>query len=120
MGFFSWRTSDTDTSIANIYSSRQVFTVYLVAPDGRKWKETAYEGYGVFGGKDIYELVAELNGKSTRSEGISISFHDNPSGDFQIAANKGYVMPKLLLNPRLDYEDAPYPYNCERQGYFYD
>lgn len=61
MGFFSWNTSDTERSIANSYSCRDTFTVHMITEDGRVFTEEDYEGYGVFGGKDIYELIAEMN-----------------------------------------------------------
>lgn len=32
MGFFSWKTQDTNKSIANRYSNRPTFTVYMVNP----------------------------------------------------------------------------------------
>lgn len=62
MGFFSWKTSDTDTSISNSYSIRGALPVHMITEDGRVFTEPDYEGYGVFGGKDIYELIAEMNG----------------------------------------------------------
>lgn len=62
MGFFSWKTSDTNRSIANQYSGRKTFVVHMIAEDGRVFTEEEYEGYGVFGGTDIYELIAEMNG----------------------------------------------------------
>lgn len=62
MGFFSWKTSDTERSIPSSYSDRKTFTVHMITEDGQKFTEEEYEGYGVFGGKDIYELIAELNG----------------------------------------------------------
>jgi hypothetical protein len=62
MGFFSWQTSDTKRSIPSSYSSRSTFTVHMITEDGQVFTEDDYEGYGVFGGKDIYELVADLNG----------------------------------------------------------
>jgi hypothetical protein len=62
MGFFSWFTSDTEKSIANNYSTRSTFPVHMVTEDGMVFTENNYEGYGVFGGKDLYVLIAELNG----------------------------------------------------------
>ena len=60
MGFFSWKTQDTKRSIANRYSNRKTFTVYMVNPVTKEaFIESNYEGYGEFGGKDFYELVAE-------------------------------------------------------------
>jgi hypothetical protein len=61
MGFFSFITSDTNTSIPNIHSRKPIFPVYMVTEDGQIFEEKEYDGYGVFGGKDIYILIAELN-----------------------------------------------------------
>lgn len=62
MGFFSWLTSDTGRSIANQHSIRETFPVYMVTDDGQIFTELNYDGYGVFGGKDIFVLIAEMNG----------------------------------------------------------
>lgn len=109
MGFFSWRTQDTDRSICNTYSSRTPFRVVMTDNKGNKWIEDDYEGYGEFGGKDFYELVAEMNGfESNRSKGIDIVFGIDP-----------YLSPNLTEN-----EDHVWineaPERCENQGYFYD
>lgn len=62
MGFFSWLTSDTNKSIANNYSTRSTFTVHMITAGGQIFTENDYDGYGEFGGKDIYVLIAEMNG----------------------------------------------------------
>jgi hypothetical protein len=62
MGFFSWLTSDTEKSIANNWSTRETFPVHMITEDGQIFTENNYEGYGEFGGKDIYVLAAEMNG----------------------------------------------------------
>jgi len=120
MGFFSWNTCDTGESIANAYSNRPTHTVHMITPDGRVFTEEDYQGYGEFGGKDFYELLAELNGKgSDRSEGIRISFDGNPSGD----DTPGVIYPKLVVELASDvvaqYNSLPNPESCEAQGYFY-
>ena len=62
MGFFSWKTSDTGESIANCYSSRPTRPVYLLQPHGNApICEPNYQGYGVFGGVNAYEWLAEMN-----------------------------------------------------------
>jgi hypothetical protein len=64
MGFFSWKTADTDESIPNSSSSRfrKGRPVYLLQPFGKPpLQEDCYEGYGVFGGKDALEWLAENN-----------------------------------------------------------
>lgn len=80
MGFFSWKTQDTDKSIPSKHSIKPTFKVYMKDNEGNMWEEDDYEGYGVFGDKDYYELVAEMNGfnfdneDKQRSIGISIDF----------------------------------------------
>lgn len=113
MGFFSWKTQDTNRSICNRYSNRKTFTVYMVNPiTGKSYKEDNYEGYGEFGGKDYYELVAELNGRKTRSEGIDLAFSQT---------RETYIYPILVENKK---EWRKYigqdPINCNSQGYFYE
>jgi hypothetical protein len=108
MGFFSWKTMNTGRSIANVYSRKPTFLVTMTDNKGNRWVEDDYTGYGVFGGKDFYELLAEMNGKSTRDEGITIAF----SGEKH-------------LSPNLYAGDVPYkwvnkaPVICPKQGYFY-
>ena len=120
MGYFSWKTCDTDRSIANQDSERPTFDVHMITPDGRTFTEKNYEGYGVFGGKDFYELLAELNGLgSDRSAGIDLSFKDNPSGDDA----PGVIYPKLVEELSWDvgcqYPNMPNPETCKDQGFFY-
>jgi hypothetical protein len=120
MGFFSWNTCDTGESIANQYSTRPTFTVHMITPDGRVFTENDYEGYGVFGGKDFLELLAELNGLgSDRDAGIDLIYKDNPSGD----DTPGVIYPKLVEDLESDvvglYDSLPNPESCEAQGYFY-
>jgi hypothetical protein len=108
MGFFSWKTQDTNRSIANIYSDFPTFGISMIDDKGNVWREYDYEGYGVFGGKDYYELLAEMNGKSTREEGITIAFSGKP-----------YLSPNLVEK----HEDWKYqinpPEHCEFHGFFY-
>jgi hypothetical protein len=92
----------------------------MIAPDGRTFTETDYEGFGVFGNKDFYDLLAELNGLGTdRSAGIALCFKNNTSGDDTI----GVIYPKLVENLAEDvvgqYSNLPNPTSCEDQGFFY-
>ena len=107
MGFFSWKTADTKESIPSCHSSRETFEVTLLAPDGRKWTEDYYEGYGVFGGKDVYELLAELHGQEGRGAGITLD-------------KEGIKYPiKIVRNGDLDYDDVGASERCPDQGFFY-
>jgi len=127
MGFFSWKTQDTDRSIANAYSTRSTFTVVMLDDKGNKWYEQNYDGYGVFSGKDYYELLAEMNGLTSeltgeeytddmRMKGIDLAFKDNPSGE----GTDGVKFPNLVEMAEGWQYDLIGPESCEWQGFFYD
>lgn len=119
MGFFSWKTSDTNRSIANKYSGYPTFEVHMISPDGQVFTEKDYEGYGGFGGKDYHEFLAELNGVEDRTSGIDLVFNGNPTGD----NTPGVIYPKLVEYLEKDvvsqYNSLPNPVSCDSQGYFY-
>ena len=120
MGFFSWNTCDTGESIANNCSGRETFEVHMITPDGRVFTEKDYDGYGIFGGKDFYELLAELNGiQGDRDAAIDLCFAGNPNGD----DTPGVIYPKLVKDLDDDvvaqYKSLPNPESCEAQGFFY-
>lgn len=121
MGFFSWKTTDTDRSISNEFSSRPTFTVYMKDNDGGVWKEDSYEGYGVFGGKDYYQLVAEMSGHPELTGDVE---KDRLLGISLCYPKKGH-RPVPLRTPIL-VEDAStewseeHPEECQYQGFFYD
>lgn len=105
MGFFSWKTQDTDRSIANNYSKQPTFPVYMTDNKGNRWEEVNYEGYG---GKDYFELLAEMNGlDSSRDAGIDLAYSDKP-----------FISPNLSESPNWEWVNEK-PEDCECQGYFY-
>jgi len=109
MGFFSWHTNDTHDPIWNTYSGHDTKTVYMIDNKGNSWREDNYEGYGDFGGKDYYELLAEMNGlDSDRQLGINLNF--NREGiDF--------ITPNLVTDPSVPWKDEQ-PLDHEGQGYW--
>lgn len=123
MGFFSWKTSDTDRSISNLYSSRGTFPVYVLIPKefgGGHLVEKRYEGYGEFGGKDIFNLVAEWNAPEEckwktdewiRLKGIELYHGNDKKNDLKY--------PIKITEYKMNYEDALPSERCEYQGYFY-
>ena len=114
MGFFSWHTNDTDQSIVNKYSGRTTFNVYMRDNKGNVWVESDYEGYGRFGGKDYYELLAEMTGEGPdRNKGIWLQFD---------SGRKDIIYPALFESAYSKWEDyqGEEPFNCPAQGYFYD
>ena len=126
MGFFSWITQDTEESIPNNYSSREPFSVTMTDDKGNKWTEDAYEGYGVFGGKDYYELLAEMNGvdidkdienysDKMRMRGIELAFSEGHHDGY----NPNVKHPNLSEDTNWEWRNE-IPKNCPDQGYFYD
>ena len=125
MGFFSFLTSDTHESVSNKYSDRGPLEVYLHDDKGNVWHEPDYDGYGVFGGKDYYELMAEMNGMdmSSRDQARIKAVEadcdymekrwsqDDPPPDIkfpQITRTKGWKWDENLVTM-----------HCPDQGYFY-
>ena len=122
MGFFSWKTSDTNKSISNVYSSRGSFRVFVLIPQefgGGFIVEDSYEGYGRFGGEDIYALVAKWNCpekccgdvEKDRIVGIDIACYDED--------NAALKYPIKITEKLMRYEDASPSNGCEDQGFFY-
>ena len=103
-GQFSWFTHDTDQQIGS-EPENTLRAVYMFDNKGNKWLEKNYEGYGEFGGKDYYELLAQMNGMANpdRSEGIDLAF----------SGKKGVLYPALVVDPNFNYkthdftEEAP-------------
>ncbi len=68
MGFFTWTDATIEKPTQNRYGSYKSSQVIgydgyakVVYPDGGELEEQCYQGYGIFGGKDIYELVVDWN-----------------------------------------------------------
>jgi hypothetical protein len=109
MGFFSFITQDTDKSIFN-YHTELDFPVQMTDNKGERWIEGSYSGYGIFGGKDFYQLLAEMNGKITREEGIKMYFSENL---------ENILYPNLTENMQWTWRNER-PKDCPYQGFFCD
>lgn len=106
MGMFSWYTQDKRYRIRNGVN----FRVVMTDDKGNQFVENCYEGYGVFGGKDYYELLAEMNGLgSDREAGIKLAFTNSPHGD-----NPDCLHPSLTVSGI--YMDGKPPMPDPKQG----
>jgi hypothetical protein len=107
MGVFSWITQDTKKSIA--VGEQKI--IYMLDNKGNIYKEDWYGGYGVFGGKDYYELLAEMNGFKTRNEGIDLEYS---------LSNNEVLYPNLVedITAWGEWKNER-PRTCPHQGYFY-
>lgn len=75
MGQFSWISNNGEQIRNEHHNGQKVWMSYLdVNGQIQTVKEEEYDGYGRFGGLDYYEVLAKMNGKTNRSEGIDIAF----------------------------------------------
>lgn len=119
MGFFSWKTQDTNKSISNKWTSRGALKVTMLDDKGNEWREEEYEGYGKFGGKDFHELLAEMNGINSDLEGEEYMEFMRSEG-IKLAYSNAKIKSPNLIEQVKDWEYCEQkPENCEYQGYFY-
>jgi hypothetical protein len=107
----SIKTMNTNKSIPNVYSRRKTFTVIMIDNKNNHYIENSYSGYGVFGGKDYFELLSEMNGLQTREEGINLYFSEK----------NNILYPNLIQmkkNTKWEWINEK-PQYCEFQGFFY-
>ncbi len=114
MGFFSWKCAVSSESVANRYSGKpkEQTECYLITPNNVYYEDN-YEGYGEFGGVDVYELLGDGN----RNLGIDREYRQAEDGstlpfEIKIVLAKHYNGQK--------YEDLEKSDICDCQGYFYD
>lgn len=117
MGQFSWLDCKTKEQILD--DERR--DVYLLVPKefgGGHIKEEMYDGYGRFGGRDAYALVAQWNkpelcignDEVDRSIGIDIACYDKD--------NKALKYPiKITYDPDAVYEDCEFSPSDPNQGW---
>ena len=131
MGFFSFKTQDTDRSISNVYSGRPTFRVHMIDNEENVWTEDNYDGYGVFGGKDFYELVAEMNCFTATKEQIKAHPYGKTDAEKYTHIMRGigidiyhnwepgtFFSPTLAEKKDCEWIGTP-PKYCDYQGYFY-
>ena len=99
MGQFSWFTQDTNQVIRNNVAIGDYRAVaYMHDDKGNVWHEPSYSGYGEFGGKDYYQLLAEMNGLAVNGN----SDHDRDLGinlEFSDVDKSTIKFPNLTRNP---------------------
>lgn len=118
MGDFTWHTSDPDHTVIDLGPRSNTLApfnapVYLLAPDGHKWREDNYEGYGVFGGVLAGAELARWNFGAKIVEGKTDEELHSKSVEISIRPyggpwTKAPVFPlKFSRDPDAVYEDLP-------------
>lgn len=118
MGYFSFVAQNSNKSILIYYLCGEIRqgTYFMWDNTGRIWKESEYEGYGEFGGKDYYVLLAEMNkyydedidDDVKRSDGIEIAFNTH---------NENTLYPNLTDSLKWKWINKA-PKDCPNQGFF--
>ena len=108
-GQFSWMTQDTGQQIGS--EKENTIPVYMFDNKGRYYYEKNYDGYGDFGGKDYYELLAQMNGYSRgdRMDGIDMAF-----GKMKTPNGGPVLFPALVTKPNeFDYRTHDFTKEAE-------
>lgn len=112
--YFSFITGDTNESVP-VLNSGTGFISYLVTRKGVAYRQIVYMGNGVFGGKNIYKLIAELNSITVKEVKELLNFYND---NFEHMA-EAYELPKILRNPKAEWENCKYPRYCPNRGFNY-
>jgi len=108
-GQFSWMTQDTGQQIGS--EKENTIPVYMFDNKGRYYYEKNYDGYGDFGGKDYYELLAQMNGyaRGDRMDGIDMAF-----GKMKTPNGGPVLFPALVVKPNeFDYRTHDFTKEAE-------
>jgi hypothetical protein len=117
-GQFSWMTQDTGEQIGS--EKQNTIWVYMYDDEGNSWEEKGYDGYGEFGGKDYYDLVATMNGHpEDRQNGIDLAFGKKRT---KRKDTRGKVLfPALVTDKRYKWEKHDFtkqPENDPNQSWY--
>ena len=119
-GQFSWMTQDTGQQIGS--QDENKIPVYMFDDKGKYYYENDYDGYGEFGGKDYYDLVAEMNGYTAddaekfggtfgelRGIGIKLAF-----GELEPKNGGPVLFPALVTKPdKFNYQSHNFAVEAE-------
>lgn len=127
MGFFSWKTCDTDETVWNSYTGI-CRPVYLLMPKGKNIVDFAYDGYGRIAEHDVFVLLAVKNKLINTSTNKPCSFKDDFEEVRKIGLEfyfsdddyaKAKFQIKLSFNPNAKYSNFEKSEDdSETQGFF--
>lgn len=125
MGFFSWKTADTDESIANIHAEHKNTgkTVYLLQPNNQKpIEQHGYEGFGVFGGVSVFAWLAKMNISDLKDKHLLLDNNVLWEAGLNLLVNEPNKIQyplKFSFSPSAVYEQLKPSEKCSFQGFFY-
>lgn len=113
MGQFSWITQDTREAVRNNGSDGSKRCAFMHDNKGNVWAEKDYYGYGVFGGKDFYQLLAEMNEVRGLTGDVNM---DRLVGINLYYGNKAFISPNLTRGKDWKWVNRP-PEDDNNQGW---
>ncbi len=123
MGMFSWITQDTNESILNNRYDK-TSEAYMFDDKGNMYHEPCYAGYGVFGGKDFFVLLAEMNRDYAEKVGLSLSEDDEDESNRDIGCilyskhrESALRYPNLTRSSEWEWVNKC-PRRCPNQGFY--
>lgn len=121
MGFFSFKTSDTNESIINVHARGDSKTIYMLQPNNQPHiVEFGYQGYGIFGGVDVFIWLIEQNAHLIGFDLKKLS--DDNIRDMGVELwheqrNRIKFPLKFSFDPGAVYENLPAAKDCPYQGF---
>lgn len=120
MGFFSFMTADTNKSITNVHSRYGALPVAVLIPKeygGGYIEERSYDGYGEFGGCDVYDLIADWNYRYINipdlKKPLREEFTDGKEG--QMHYEGAFAEYELICSILADYQAGVKPRRMEKE-----
>lgn len=124
MGYFSFKTADTGETIWNMHSAQSrdgTRPVFLLQPGGQApLREESYNGYGDFGGVDVFVWIGQNNLPDKRLATMSQDqIRDAGHAMFfgRDGAPEMAFPPKFSFDENADYYRFPASPMCDTQGY---
>ena len=113
MGQFSWLAVDTNEQIFNDGTKDQNITMVYKDKQGeiKSVQESNYEGYGVFGGLDFYEVLAWMNNLpivDTGDKENDTDYNRDLGIDLYFKKGTPCLMPQLFENPVRDIQSVDF------------
>lgn len=106
MGDFTWHVSDGEHLPISLSSAQNPGPVWMLGPNGRKWREDNYEGYGVFGGKNAHDALEEWNKGLTNDTRSGVEMSLRPFGSHFYPTEVPFPV-KFSFDPDAVYEELP-------------